>query len=459
MPTRTFYAGVAPDDKQVAFWAFAKNVDSTFGDSSTVFISSTGGESPRRYLPDPFKYAGSFSPDWISFSPDGSKIGLTIYGPRRVEFWILPWPDGPDAHPKRVFESRNFLSPPFFEWLPDSRRILLNDQGDVWIADTEDETVRRLTTSPFQQGISSLSPDGKRLIVWVSTTNHDIVELPFDGSPLRPFTATSVSEYSATLSADGSLMAYVTEKSGTPELWMEDRAGNDRPIVTQADFPTGEGEITVASISPDGRRVAFVRNGDWSMWLSNAEGGKPIRLLSDTTITWMNNQCWSPDGQKLFLQYGRGDMSYRVIVPIGSGDTVHLPDSAGTRGLPAWSPDGKWIAMKQNKKIRLVSPDGRVFRTIVPPVDPSAWRYCMAWSRDSRKIYVGSSVEKTSQLHVIDIETGQSRKIADYGYDVWFGQNGSQSSTASLSSDGKSLVVTATLPNTSLYFLDGALEE
>jgi len=459
MPTRTSYAGVSPDDKHVAFWAFAKDVDTTFGDSSTVFISSTNGASPRRYLPDPFKYPGEFGPDWIKFSPDGSKIGLAIYGLRSVEFWILPWPDGPDAHPKKVFENRKFLSPPFFQWLPDSRRIVLNDQDDVWIADTEDGTIRRLTTSPFRQFVSSPSPDGKRLVIGVSTTNYDIVELPFDGSPLRPIMATAVNEYSATLSADGSLMAYLTEKSGKPELWLEDRAGNGRPVVTPADFPTDKGEVTVASISPDGRRIAFVRNGDFSMWLSNAEGGKPIRLFPDTTIIWMNNQCWSPDGQKIFFRYGVGDTSYGVIVPIGSGDTVHLPDSAGSFGLPAWSPDGKWIAMKQNKKIRLVSPDGKTFRTIVPPVNPSSWRYCMAWSRDSRKIYVGSSVEKTSQLHVIDIETGQSRKIADYGYDVWFGQGGSQSSTASLSADGKGLVVTATVSNSSLYFLDGALEE
>jgi serine/threonine protein kinase/dipeptidyl aminopeptidase/acylaminoacyl peptidase len=451
-------ATISRDNKNLLFWNRASRVDSTFGDSASVFISNINGTRIRRYLPDPFKLAESYTPVYMKFSPDGSKIALTMYTTHGVEFWILPWPDGPGTQPHKIFEDGKFTLPPSFDWLPDSRRIALNDAGGIWIGDTEDESLFRITSSQQGEYLSSVSPDGKRILFGTSNTNYDIVILPFDGSPLKPLIATSVNENSATVSADGKLMTYITERSGKQEIWLEEENGSGRPIVTDADFSSDSNEFHLAIISPDGKRVAYNRVGKKSyaeLWVSNSEGGKPVLLLPDSLV--VVNPCWSPDGQSLYCSIRTGDTSYSIILPIGNGKTVHLPDSAFTSGLPAWSPDGKWIALKQNKKIRLISPDGEKMRTLIPPVDPSAWQYCMAWSRDSKKIYIGSSVGKVSRLDVIDTETGKWRKIAEYGSEVYFGQNYSQSSTGSISRDGKGLIVSARFANGSLYILDGAL--
>ena len=253
-------------------------------------------------------------------------------------------------------------------------------------------------------------------------------------------------------------MTYITERTGKNEIWMTNGEGTEHPIVTNTDFLSDSGEIYMTVISPDGKRIAINHSGKNSireLWVSSTEGGKPVLMFPDSLIVL--NPCWSPDGSRLYARIINGDTTYRVIVPIGNGETVHLPDSAYSYGLPSWSPDDKWIALKQNKKIRLISPDGKKTKIIVPPVNPSAWNYCMAWSRDSKKIYIGSSVEKIARLDVIDVETGKSRKIADYGYDVNFGQEDSQCSTASISSDGKGLLVSARFRGGSLYILDGAL--
>jgi len=458
LPFRIMSAAVSPDNKTLACLTEASLVDSTFGDSATVFISDPEGNGTRRYLPAPFKMAGGYSPVYMQFSPDGSKIGLTTFTSSLVEFWILPWPDGPDAKPKKIFSKKIFPQPPFFNWLPDSRRIVLSDDKGIWIGDTEDETLTRITSSEQGESLNSVSPDGKRILMGVSNTNYDIVKLPFDGSPLKSLIATSVNEYSATVSSDGKLMTYITERTGKNEIWMTNGEGTEHPIVTNTDFPSDSGEIYMTVISPDGKRIAINHSGKNSireLWVSSTEGGKPVLMFPDSLIVL--NPCWSPDGSRLYARIINGDTTYRVIVPIGNGETVHLPDSAYSYGLPSWSPDDKWIALKQNKKIRLISPDGKKTKIIVPPVNPSAWNYCMAWSRDSKKIYIGSSVEKIARLDVIDVETGKSRKIADYGYDVNFGQEDSQCSTASISSDGKGLLVSARFRGGSLYILDGAL--
>jgi len=458
LPFRIISAAITPDNKTLVYWTIASFVDSTFGDSSTVFISNIDGKGLRRYLPAPFKMASGYTPVYMQFSPDGSKIGLTTFTSSLVEFWILPWPDGPGAKPRKIFSKKNFSQPPLFNWLPDSRRIVLSNDNGIWIADTEDETLTRITSSQQGEDFNSISPDGKRILMGISNTNSDIIELPFDGSPLKPLIATSVNEYSATVSADGKRMTYITEKTGKEEIWLEEENGNAHPIVTSEDFPGDSGEFRVAVISPDGRRVAYNRSGKKSfaqLWVSNSEGGKPVLMFADSLQ--VRNPCWSPDGQSLYVNIYNGDTSYAEIVPIGNGETVHLPDSTVSYDLPSWSPDGKWIALKQNKRLLLISPDGKKTKIILPPVNPSQWNYCLAWSRDSKKIYIGSSVEKIARLDVIDVETGKSRKIAEYGYDVIFGQSNSQSSTASISSDGKGLIVSARFRSGSLYILDGAL--
>jgi serine/threonine protein kinase len=459
LPFRIISAAITPDNKTLVYWAKASYVDSTFGDSSTVFISNIDGKGLRRYLPAPFKIAGAYTPVYMQFSPNGSKIGLTTFTSSLVEFWVLPWPDGPDAKPRKIFSKKNFPLPPIFNWLPDSRRIVLSDDNGIWIGDTEDETLTRITSSQQGEYFNSISPDGKRIIMGISNTNSDIIELPFDGSLLKPLIATSVNEYSATVSSDGKRMTYITQKTGKEEIWLEEVNGNAHPIVTSEDFPGDSGKVWLAVISPDGKRVAYNRSGKKSLqqlWVSNCEGGKPVLMFADSLL--VNNPCWSHDGQKLYVNINNGDSTYSEIVPIGNGEIVHLPDSASSYDLPAWSPDGKWIALKQRKRLLLISPDSKKTKIIVPSVNPSSWRYCLVWSRDSKKIYIGSSVEKIARLDVIDVETGKSRKIAEYGYDVTFGGEYSQSSTASISSDGKGLVVSARFRSGSLYILDGALE-
>ena len=59
-------------------------------------------------------------------------------------------------------------------------------------------------------------------------------------------------------------------------------------------------------------------------------------------------------------------------------------------------------------------------------------------------------------LYSMDTRTGSSRKIGAYGLDVRFGPTMSATSTASLSKDGKGIIVTAATEQSSIYVLDGA---
>lgn len=461
-------ADISADNKTLVSWLSAKDVDSTLSRKATLFISETDGSKIRAYKPDTFKTSGMFSPEYIHFSPDGSKIAVCLLSSKGIEFWILPWPDGSGASPYRIFENIEFKDEsPKFEWLADSKNIVFSNKGYLWLANTENGEYRKISSSVTKESLATISPDRKRLLLEESTENYDIVMLPFDGSPLKNIKSSSINEYSATVSRDGKSMSYVTDKTGTEEIWLEDEVGNEYPVVTKAEFAGNTNyQFPAAEISPDGKLIAYFRFGGETslrdLWVSNSEGGKPIAILGDSLV--VTNFCWSPDSKSLYASSSFGNKSYNKIVPIGNGKKIDLPDTVYTYAHPAWSPDGNWIAFPQpgNSKypigrILLFSPDGKMSRSVNSPVHFSAVNYNIAWSSDSKFLYIASSTEKESRLDVIDIETGKSRKIADYGYDVIFGFEQTQCSIAGISRDGKGLLVSARFRNGSLYILDGAL--
>ena len=464
---RSVAADISPDNKSLVSWAWAEQVDSTLGKYATLFISETDGSKTRAYMPDTFRTSGRFFPEYIHFSPDGSKIAVVLFSSKGVEFWILPWPDGPNAKPRKIFENIKFEETPKFEWLTDSKHIIFSLNNNMWIANTENEEYRKITSSVIKEGLAAISPDGKRLLIEESNENYDIVMLPFDGSPLKRVKTSSVDEYSATVSSDGKSMCYITDKTGTQEIWLVDEVGNESPVVSNENFPgSTNNQFPAAEISPDGKLIAYFHVGGVTslrdLWVSNSEGGKPIAVFADSTLA--GNFCWSPNSKSLYTMSIFGSKTICKIVPIGNGKTINLPDSASTWSRPAWSPDGKWIAFVKRKNtqypkgwILLMSPYGKQSKEINSPVLTSLVNYSVTWSRNSKFLYIASSIEKESRLDVIDIETGKSRKIADYGYDVIFGYGQNQCAIASISRDGKGLIVTAQFANGSLYILDGAL--
>ena len=75
--------------------------------------------------------------------------------------------------------------------------------------------------------------------------------------------ATARNEFDPAWSPTGDQFAFVTDRSGTTEIWTRSRDGVwERPLVTAADFGASRTE-TLASLafSPDGRTLAYQRGG------------------------------------------------------------------------------------------------------------------------------------------------------------------------------------------------------
>jgi dipeptidyl aminopeptidase/acylaminoacyl peptidase len=107
-------------------------------------------------------------------------------------------------------------------------------------------------------------------------------------------------------------------------------------------------------ISPDGRRVAFVRvtvdakleGYETALWIVDADaagaaaGPRPLTAGPRDTAP-----RWSPDGRRLAFLRHAGKEDQLFVLPLdGGGEARQLTDLPGGAQSPAWSPDGRTLA-------------------------------------------------------------------------------------------------------------------
>jgi serine/threonine protein kinase len=448
-------ADLSKDGKAFALWRITRQEKKI---SASLWISSPAGTPPHQYQPAPFEVGGGYTGTSIRFSPDGAHIGLSIFTSADSGFWLLPWPEGHSA-PRRLFSKSNIPNAPRFDWMADSRHLLMAMDGGLWLGDSRTDTLERVTASATEgDDTPAVSPDGQRIAFSTGNSDYDIVSIPLDGSPPRPILATARDEFTPSWSLSGR-MAFITNRSGQDEIWLRDAAGDfERPIVTQSDFPDDKTlSIYNAAISPDGGRIAYDRQSSKvldALWISPASGGRPASVPMQAG-SLPNGLSWSPEGNSLAF-IGGSDGRQLAIVQIGSD---RGPSFLGPRcgAAPAWSPDGHWIACAvwSEPAILLISPDGKESRKLPSPARTGAQEFVTVWSRDSSTIYVASSSSDPARLDAIDIRTGTARKIADLGSDISFEMSVNYMLSGSLAPDGKSFATTAAKTTSDIWILDG----
>ena len=115
-------------------------------------------------------------------------------------------------------------------------------------------------------------------------------------------------------------------------------------------------EVRAASapaISPDGTRVAYLSNmsGTFQIWLIDTKGGPPRQLTSfDDKVGFVS---WSPDGRTLaFGKDEKGNERTQIhLLDVASGKVTAVtqnPKAIHTFG--GWSPDGKRLAWASNAR-------------------------------------------------------------------------------------------------------------
>jgi Tol biopolymer transport system component len=172
-----------------------------------------------------------------------------------------------------------------------------------------------------------------------------------------------------------------------PQVANLDRARKfSEPLLTQR-TTGGFSEMFIApALSPDGKLITFISQGNFlrgevfpDLWLGNAETGKRIKRLVQTTT--------SPDFEELRLLYSQS----------------------------AFSPDGKLLAFSAQREGRdvLYVMDVERRRTIKRFEVGLEWVTSPSWSPDGKQIVVSGTSTGLTDLYVIDYETSALRRLTN----------------------------------------------
>ena len=148
--------------------------------------------------------------------------------------------------------------------------------------------------------------------------------------------------------ADGRIY-FVSERTGTFNLWSIDEDGGDPTPLTSFD----DGGVRYPSISPQGTRIVFEQN--FELWVVDVPGGTPRSVAIEAPVDLRSNLVeWvdfentpdgfspSPDGRFVAVD-SRGDI---VIVPSEEnvGEMTRVTDSPWRDRFHSWSPDARYLA-------------------------------------------------------------------------------------------------------------------
>jgi Tol biopolymer transport system component len=317
-------------------------------------------------------------------------------------------------------------SVPQFAWLADNRQVVVSlpdasgGNRHLWTADTVAGTARQITAGHTNETAPAVAPAGGRIAYASEEVDFDLTLIAPDGSSRRTMLATARNEFDPVWSPTGDQFAFVTDRSGSVEIWTRSRDGQwERPIVTAADFGASRTEaLGSLAFSPDGRTLAYQRGaeGTWDVWLSPVTGGAPIRLTSTPIETsnrpWRDAPTWSPDGEWIaYLDNDAGKMSL-IKARVGTNERVELMQGVVAFSRPAWSPDGQWIATQNDDGlVRIPSGGGK------PELITAAPNLGVTWRSDGRLVALTES-ETPGHFAMVEINaaTGDSRLLnADLG--------------------------------------------
>ncbi len=95
--------------------------------------------------------------------------------------------------------------------------------------------------------------------------------------------------------------------------------------------------------SPDGKHVAYIsdRTGETELWLQAAQGGEPVQYTT-ANDSYITNLEWAPDSKSIV--YTDRKNRIRIVDIATKAVTTPVEDPAGAPRGVTFSPDGRWLA-------------------------------------------------------------------------------------------------------------------
>jgi dipeptidyl aminopeptidase/acylaminoacyl peptidase len=304
--------------------------------------------------------------------------------------------------------------------------------ANLWVVPLADGLARQFTFGDQTDTHPRWSPDGTQLAFLSNRGEREkpaqIYLIPFGGGEARLLTSIPGGIEDFAWSPDGRRLICTVRKHDPEELErQQDDQKKKLGVVAR--------HVDRLFYKLDG--YGYLPHERWHLWLVDVRSGK-ARQLTAHPVYDEQYPAWSPDGKSIVFVSNRSPepdaLPWAVdlyVMPATGGDLRCIPAPTGEKFLPAFSPDGRWIAYYaqegegldyKNNGVWVVPADGSQ-----PPCNltekydlhAAAWTINdlgqpemmpPTWSNDGRRVYFpvtrhGSTLLLSIGIHSEDLQT------------------------------------------------------
>jgi TolB protein len=219
---------------------------------------------------------------------------------------------------------------------------------DIYTLREDGSRLTRITDSPGNDENPDWSPDGQRIAFQSDRNgNSDIYLFDLRGRRLTQITDHDAEDVAPAWSPDGASVAFMSDRSGNWDIYVADLISDTVTQVTRNPawdaVPTwsrdGTARITFASSRHNPELLAF------RLYTTDREGSLVSAVFPDSDV-YLSDPAWYPGDRLLLAATYTTPMPQVAVIDLQKDDLLARPAVVvdGPAWLPAWSPDGRYLA-------------------------------------------------------------------------------------------------------------------